>query len=200
METAIVTVRQRDENLERDLEIPVQMEAGRVAQMIAEALGLVETTQAPVPELRILATLPGGQTCNLGSEDRLDEAGIWDGAYLELERVPTRSREQLSHLRTSSGAQFPLSGAQVSVGRPRMGEGRAALLDLTNEQYGHTVSRPHAVLRQRDGLWEAREVLDGTENGTYLNGRKLVPGEWVILQDEDVLRLGWVELRFHQGE
>ena len=81
-----------------------------------------------------------------------------------------------------------------------MGESRALLLDLSNEKYGHTVSRPHAILRQRDGVWEVREVLDGTENGTYQNERKLVPGEWVTLQDEDVLRLGWVELRFHQGK
>ena len=105
-----------------------------------------------------------------------------------------------SYLSAPSGAQFPLSGAKVSIGRPRIGENRASLLDLSNEEYGHTVSRPHAGLRQRDGLWEAREVLDGTENGTYLNGRKLVPGEWVILQDGDVLRLGWVELRFHEGK
>lgn len=108
METAIVTVRQPDNNLERDLEIPVQIEASTAARMLAEALGLTGCTQTSGPQFRIHATVPGAQPRTLGDEERLSEAGIWDGAYLELQMISAQKHKSVRTEQPGGGDEWPV--------------------------------------------------------------------------------------------
>lgn len=93
METAIVTVRLRDDHKERDFEIPVDVEAGKVACLIADALGLSAADSDAEPEFRLYTILPGENRRELGREQRLCDAGVWDGAILELDSSPGHSSE-----------------------------------------------------------------------------------------------------------
>ena len=118
--------------------------------------------------------------------------------YAEI--APDKVAVWVSYLSAPSGAQFPLTGAEVSIGRPYKRGRWVPTIDLSAERYGDTVSRRHAVLTRRGVLWHVHEVSEGTENGTHLNGRKLTAGESLLLRDGDVLRVGWVELTFCQGK
>lgn len=99
-----------------------------------------------------------------------------------------------------SGAEFPLRGTEISIGRPD-GLGKwTPTIDLSTEKYGDTVSRRHVILVRREISWLGQEVPEGTANGTYLNGQRVTPGEPFELHDKDSLRLGWVELTFYRGK
>lgn len=55
------------------------------------------------------------------------------------------------------------------------------------------VSRKHAMIVRRDG---ALHVIDnGSANGTYLNGQKLVAEQPRILRDGDDIRVGYLVMR-----
>jgi hypothetical protein len=55
------------------------------------------------------------------------------------------------------------------------------------------VSRRHAIIVRRDG---ALNLIDqGSYNGTFLNGQKLVPQQPRILRDGDDIRLGYLVVR-----
>lgn len=117
-------------------------------------------------------------------------------AQIVKEEIPT----WICRLAAPSGAEFPLRGTEVSIGRPDRHGKWIPAIDLSTEKYGDTVSRRHVVLTRRGIQWSGQEVPEGTANGTYLNGQRVVPGELFELRDKDLLRLGWVELMFHQGK
>lgn len=55
------------------------------------------------------------------------------------------------------------------------------------------VSRRHAAIVRKDG---SLQIMDnGSPNGTYLNGQKLVPHQARVVRDGDDIRLGHLVLR-----
>jgi hypothetical protein len=79
MQRVIVTVKLQGETGVRDLEVPAEVEAGRLAEMIAQALRW-ESDRAGQPiQYEIMAEPPGRV---LDSQESLAEAGAWDGAWL----------------------------------------------------------------------------------------------------------------------
>ena len=106
----------------------------------------------------------------------------------------------MSYLLAPSGARFPLTGGEISIGRAHARDGWIPTIDLSVEQYGDTVSRQHVTLVRRGMQWFAQESAEGTANGTYLNGQRITTREQSVLRDGDLLRLGWVELVFCQGQ
>ena len=79
MQRVIVTVKLEGENPVRDLEVPAEVESGRLAEMIAGALRW-ETDPAGQPiQYEIMAEPPGRV---LDAQESLADAGAWDGAWL----------------------------------------------------------------------------------------------------------------------
>jgi hypothetical protein len=70
--------------------------------------------------------------------------------------------------------------------------------DVDLHEYAATekgVSRRHAVIVRRDG---ALNLIDqGSPNGTFLNGQRLIPHQPRILRDGDDVRLGHLVLEIH---
>lgn len=71
-------------------------------------------------------------------------------------------------------------------------------LDLTPYQaHEMGVSRVHAAIRCRDELLTLVDL--GSSNGTYLNGKRLVPNQPDVLHDGDEIRLGNFAMRIYLG-
>jgi hypothetical protein len=64
--------------------------------------------------------------------------------------------------------------------------GRGAASDIV--LYDDQISRRHAELRNEGGIWYVRDLQ--SSNGTFVNDRRLAPGERVALRPEDRVRLG----------
>jgi hypothetical protein len=78
-----------------------------------------------------------------------------------------------------AGREEILGGDTVLVGRSS-----ACQIVVQDDQ----VSRSHAELRRQGGQWVVRD--SGSANGTFVNNRRLSPGESVVLHPGDRLRLG----------
>ena len=95
--------------------------------------------------------------------------------------------------------RFPLSGAEVRVGRRSVSRGIDPEIDLTGPPADPGVSRLHMVLvGAPDGTWSV--VDPGSENGTLVNGSEIRQGEAVPLHDGDRIHLGaWTALTITRG-
>jgi hypothetical protein len=95
--------------------------------------------------------------------------------------------------------RFPLSGAEVRVGRRSVSRGIDPEIDLTGPPGDPGVSRLHMVLvGAPDGTWSV--VDPGSENGTLVNGSEVPQGEAVPLHDGDRIHLGaWTALTITRG-
>src|SRR5882762_7938139 len=78
-----------------------------------------------------------------------------------------------------SGRSFPLSGECSVVGRQH---------DSTICLSGNAVSRHHAQILRRGDDYYIEDL--GSSNGTYLNGKRLVPHAPASFYDEDRLQIG----------
>jgi predicted component of type VI protein secretion system len=83
---------------------------------------------------------------------------------------------------------------EVVIGRKDPVTGTAPEVDLSPVNgLEKGVSRRHALIVRRDG---ALHIMDnGSANGTYLNGQRLVAQQPRILRDGDDIRLGHLVLR-----
>jgi len=84
MQRAVVTVKRQQESRVRDLEVPTDVEAKRLAQMIAQALHWESDAAGQPVEYEIRAEPPGRV---LNPQESLSDASVWDGAWLVLEPV-----------------------------------------------------------------------------------------------------------------
>jgi pSer/pThr/pTyr-binding forkhead associated (FHA) protein len=93
----------------------------------------------------------------------------------------------------SQERRFPLTGAELLIGRRSNSRGIYPQIDLTTPPDGPRtdtgVSREHAKLvAAADGSWSIIDL--GTENGTLVNGLDIAPGKPVPLRDGDRINLG----------
>jgi len=113
MERVIVTVKRKDEAHVRDLEVPADVEASRLTELITQALNWESDTAGQPVEYEILAEPPGRV---LAPHESLAEAGAWDGSWLVFCRVgdttPSDSvyQSSVAHTPPSSPTGGPVSG------------------------------------------------------------------------------------------
>lgn len=79
MQRVIVTVKRKDEARVRDLEVPTDVEAGRLAEMVARALHW-ESDAAGQPVHYQIEAHPLGRVLQV--HESLASAGVWDGSWL----------------------------------------------------------------------------------------------------------------------
>lgn len=84
MQRVIVTVMRGDDNQERDLEVPAEVEVGLLGELIARALQW-ETGPSDRPVRYQIEAQPLGRT--LDPSETLASAGVWDGSWLILQPV-----------------------------------------------------------------------------------------------------------------
>jgi FHA domain-containing protein len=83
---------------------------------------------------------------------------------------------------------------ELIIGRFDPDTGKAPDVDLQNFDAAEKgVSRRHASIIRRDG--QLNIVDSGSDNGTYLNGQRLMANQPRILRDGDDIRLGHLVLR-----
>ena len=82
MQRVIVTVKRQGEARVRDLEVPAEVEAGQLVEMIARALRWESNPAGQLIQYEIMAEPPGRI---LNSQESLAEAGAWDGAWLTFQ-------------------------------------------------------------------------------------------------------------------
>lgn len=83
---------------------------------------------------------------------------------------------------------------EVILGRKDPNTGDAPPVDLSNSQgLEKGVSRRHATIVLRDGTLHI--IDNGSANGTFLNGQRLVAQQPRILRDGDDIRLGYLVMR-----
>ncbi len=97
------------------------------------------------------------------------------------------------------GKTFELGKALNQLGRFDPVSGFRPDVDLGKLDRQRSLSRRHANIRYDEGRWVLRQEI-GVVNGTWLNGRRLVPGEDYPLTDGDRICLGAVEVKFGGGE
>ena len=97
----------------------------------------------------------------------------------------------------ASGEAIPLDPARSEflVGRPDPATGSQPEIDLGPYDQNRNLSRRHARILYRDGVYCVRED-SGTTNGTYVNGERLQTGVEVALKPGDKLRFGSIEVEF----
>jgi len=89
---------------------------------------------------------------------------------------------------------FPIKGEVCLIGRYDPVTGTRPEIDLTPFDTNRSVSRRHArVTASGTKLFISEEV--GALNGTFLNGKRLIPGKSEPLQSGDTLALGMVLLK-----
>jgi len=94
---------------------------------------------------------------------------------------------------------FPIRGENSLIGRYDPVTGMRPEIDLTAYDTNRSVSRRHAKVTARGGtLFVSEEV--GALNGTFLNGKRLIPGKAEAIRSGDLLALGMVTLRFQGKE
>lgn len=89
--------------------------------------------------------------------------------------------------------RFPLSGDEVLLGRYDPVTEIQPEIDLSDLDVKRSVSRRHARLTKRKGVWYLSEEV-GALNGTFVNGVKLLAGRGAPISDGDTLSLGMVRV------
>jgi hypothetical protein len=96
------------------------------------------------------------------------------------------------------GAEHPLLGEELLVGRYDPVTEIQPEIDLSTFDVKRSVSRRHARLVRSGDAWTVVEEV-GVLNGTYRNGARLRPGSPVRLRDGDVVSFGMVRMVFREG-
>ena len=96
----------------------------------------------------------------------------------------------------ATGIRFQLSEAgDTTIGRRDRVTGFTPDIDFTSLDNDRTLSRRHAKISETDNGFYLREEI-GTNNGTYVNGKKINKGVPVKLKDGDELRFGLLKTVF----
>ena len=98
-----------------------------------------------------------------------------------------------AYLQPDRGPAIPLLGARQTVGR-----GRQVDVDLSDLDRDRFVSKQHAELQCRDGVWKLI-TSEKASNPTLVNGKACSKGTEIDLKNGDQITFANVTLRFVQG-
>ncbi len=194
----IIRVRREGEAQVFDAEVPAEVPAEQLSDMLARAFNWERTKTG---QLTGYTLVKGGTDQVLRSQETLADVGLWEGAEILL-RPKAGVPEKVRHpaVLESSTRRYLLIFPKMQVGRSAAGDEDAAaqldLIDLRDEQEGKTVSRNHALVIYANGDWSI--VPSGnTQNTTTVNDRDVEPARPYQLLDGDQVQLGGVRLVFH---
>jgi hypothetical protein len=185
-QTVIVTV-ECDQNQRVDLALPLDVPSRVLAGAIAETIGLTSskfyTFDFEIRQDRGIVRIPSGVT--------LGDAQILCGACLGLIKtdfITERQSQSIAHLVTADGKKIPVNGPSALLGRSDLKRGILVDIDLSALDTSKATSRRHASIRFQNGSYSISD--QGSTNGTYLNGERLIPQEWKTINDGDMIEFG----------
>jgi hypothetical protein len=101
----------------------------------------------------------------------------------------------LRHVATGEVLPLESGRSEFLVGRPDPASGTQPEIDLGPYDQNRSLSRRHARILQRDGVYFVREE-GNTTNGTYVNGERIATSAEVALKPDDKIRFGTIEVEF----
>lgn len=113
------------------------------------------------------------------------------------EAKPAVARAFLIHKATETRFQLSIAG-DTTIGRQDRVTGFVPDIDFTSLDSDRTLSRRHAKISEAENGFYLREEI-GTNNGTYVNGKRIATGVPVKLKDGDELRFGLLKTIFVCG-
>jgi two-component system, cell cycle response regulator len=117
------------------------------------------------------------------SADNDEKTTILDGDQTTLNSEIRRAKEQEACLIVIRGTP---QGHRYFITQPEMTIGRDQTADIVVQD--QSVSRKHAKVSKKDNGVLLTDM--GSVNGTTVNGHKVPPGDSVMLEKEDMVRLG----------
>lgn len=187
----IVHIQSNHSSHSADLEIPAEVPAEELSQLIARAMEWTQDSNERTLRHSIFAD-PPGRILNI--QETLADAEVWDGSSLTLQAILA------AYFESSGGKQYPLYRDRVRIGRASRNQSERQnddLIDLSQEERGLTVSHDHARVFYTKGQWQI--VHYSQTNETALNGQVLSFDDRMALRDGDVVEVGAVQLIFHLG-
>ncbi|HLE00880.1 MAG TPA: GGDEF domain-containing protein [Bdellovibrionota bacterium] len=126
---------------------------------------------------------------NNPSDDRGEKTAVLQGDQETLKKELQKAKEQESCLiiirGTPQGHRFFLTQNEMTIGRDP-----AADITVADQ----SISRTHAKLTKEGSQVRLTDL--GSSNGTHVNDKKVNPGDSVILEKEDMIRIGSSILKF----
>ena len=182
-----------DKMIRGNIEIAVRMlrklssrlqEANRKVENLIASPGAGLKTAAPLPPVDSISEIPPPGTARIAPAPE---------PIASRPPLPANSRGALV---LGEGLQiFPVLGDVCLIGRYDPVTGTRPEIDLTAYDTNRSVSRRHARLMAKGKeLFISEEV--GALNGTFLNGKRLMPGKAEPMRPGDTLALGMVLLKF----
>lgn len=182
-----------------DLAVPLDVPCRLLAASLGKALNLESDVEQAFTLSETGAT--GGQ--RLPANSTLGSAGILNGQVLRLNSERVKEARAIPQggacLRAENGLTFNLVGAYALLGR---GDPRNNILpdiELTDLDRQRITSRRHACIEFDQTTYTVTDL--GSNNGTWLNGRRLQAKTPEPLTDGDEITLGknGVRMVFNRG-
>ena len=109
--------------------------------------------------------------------------------------IDTISARLVNERADAPPVEFPIAGTEATIGRWDADNGVFPDVDLDQYDSEAKVSRRHARIRITNGRYTIEDL--GSTNGTYVNrGRRLLPGNPHLIEDNDEVIVGKTFLRF----
>ena len=123
------------------------------------------------------------------SEEGTDKTAVLQGDQLTLNNELKKAKEQEACLiiirGTPQGNRYFLTQKEMTIGRDPNA-------DISVADQG--ISRKHAKVTKEEGKVRLTDL--GSSNGTFINDKRLQPGDSVILAKEDMIKLGNTILKY----
>jgi two-component system cell cycle response regulator len=121
--------------------------------------------------------------CPAKSDDGTDKTTVLQNDQSTLNAELQKAKEQEACIiiirGTPQGHRFFLTQLEMTIGRD-------PTADISVSDQG--ISRKHAKLTKEEGKVRLTDL--GSSNGTFINDKKVTPGDSVILAKEDMIKLG----------
>ncbi len=185
-QTVIVTV-ECDPSQSLDLALPLDVPSQTLACAIAETIGFSSAKfyayNFEIRQEQRIVRIPPRVT--------LGDAQILCGSRLGLikaDLISEHSDRATAYLAGADGKIFSLTGSSTLLGRSDLRRGILVDIDLSAIDLAKATSRRHAVIGLKEGSYSISD--QGSTNGTWVNGKRLAPQKWQILNAGDIIEFG----------
>lgn len=128
---------------------------------------------------------------------KLTDAGAMP--LMSPQTIPVFKEKAQAQLISTTGHTYGIDALEMLVGRHDPVTGFSPAIDLTQSDPQKSVSRRHVKIKKEKLHYILKEEL-GVSNGTWINEKRILQGEWVRLKHGDHIQLGNVFLTFEMLE